>query len=93
MAEVHPASMIFDNSGNSDEDKILKVTYPYFEKSEPVMFETEGTYADKNARTVNNITYEWQHSLSEIFMSLINTGFMIEFFTNIILLYGSSFRG
>ena len=80
MAEVHPASMIFDNSGNSDEDKILKVTYPYFEKSEPVMFETEGTYADKNARTVNNITYEWQHSLSEIFMSLLNTGFKIEFF-------------
>lgn len=80
IAEVHPSSMIFNNSESSNEKKILEVAYPYFSKPEPMKFVTEGTYADKTAKTVNNVTYEWSHSLSEIFMSLINAGFRIEFF-------------
>ena len=80
IAEVHPVSMIFENSGSSVEKKDLEVKYPYFSRSEPFKFEGEGTYTDRNAKTVNNISYEWSHSLSDIFMSLINTGFRIEFF-------------
>ncbi len=80
IAEVHPASAIFDNTVKSVKDKILKVAFPYFAGQEPQMFDEAGSYADKNAVTVNNITYEWQHSLSEIFMSLINSGLKIEFF-------------
>ncbi len=80
IAEVHPASAVFDNTGNSDKDKILKVTFPYFGSTEPLRFESEGSYADKSANTINNITYEWQHNLSDIFMSLINNGLKIEFF-------------
>lgn len=77
IAECHPFSYVFDNSKNS---KKLKVSYPYFKKPEPVLFDEEGTYADKNAKTVNNVTYEWAHSLSDVFMSLINAGLSIEFF-------------
>lgn len=80
IAEVHPASAIFDNTVKSVKDKILKVAFPYFAGQEPQMFDEAGSYADKNAVTVNNVTYEWQHSLSEIFMSLINSGLKIEFF-------------
>lgn len=80
IAEVHPASMIFNNEESSNEKKILEVTYPYFSKPEPNKFVTEGTYADKTAKTVHNVTYEWSHSLSEIFMSLINAGLQIDFF-------------
>lgn len=80
IAEVHPTSMIFDNSENSKEKKILEVAYPYFCKPEPLKFVTEGTYADKNAKTENNVSYEWSHSLSDIFMSLLNAGLKIEFF-------------
>ena len=77
IAECHPVSMMFDNSGISEP---LKVKYPYFEQSEPVMFVAEGTYADRDAKTVNNISYEWAHSLSDILMALINAGLKIEFF-------------
>lgn len=77
MAEVHPSSMMFGNSGS---DRKLEIKYPYFKQSEPIKFDEEGTYAERNAKTVNNITYEWTHSLSDIFMSLINAGLKIDFF-------------
>jgi len=77
IAEIHPASMMFDNSGNSTKPEI---TYSYFNMPEPLEFEEEGSYADKTARTTNNLTYEWIYSLSDIFMSLINAGLKIEFF-------------
>lgn len=77
IAEVHPASAVFDNSS---EAKKLEVKYPYFNKPEPLVFNEEGTYADRNAKTVNNLSYEWTYSLSDIFMSLINVGLKIEFF-------------
>jgi SAM-dependent methyltransferase len=77
IAEVHPASSIFNNS--SDTAK-LEVKYPYFNKPEPLEFDQEGTYADRNAKTTNNKTYEWIYSLSDIFMALINSGLKIEFF-------------
>lgn len=77
IAECHPASMMFDNAVVNEP---LSVKYPYFAQKDPVKFEEEGTYADRDAKTVNNISYEWAHSLSEIFMSLINAGLKIEFF-------------
>ena len=77
IAEVHPTSMLFDYSNNEND---LKVLYPYFSQSAPLLFNEPGTYADKTVETKNNITYEWVHSLSDIFMSIINAGLKIEFF-------------
>lgn len=77
IAEIHPASMIYDNKKSQNE---YRIAYPYFEGQEPVMEDEEGTYADNNAVTKNNITYEWPHSLSRIIMSLINAGLKIVFF-------------
>ncbi len=77
IAEIHPASMMFDNS--KDPNK-LEVAYSYFNLPVPLKFDEEGTYADRNAKTTNNATYEWIHSLSDILMSLINAGLKIEFF-------------
>jgi len=77
IAEVHPLSYVFNNSAGAVK---LEAAYPYFSRPEPLKFDEEGTYADKNVKTVNNVTYEWTHSLSEIFMSLINAGLRIDFF-------------
>jgi len=77
IAEVHPFSYVFDNSKGAEKPV---PAYPYFSRPEPLKFDEEGTYAEKNAKTVNNVTYEWTHSLSEIFMSLINAGLRIDFF-------------
>lgn len=77
IAEIHPASMIFDSTPGSSK---LQVRYPYFNKEDPLTFVEQGSYADKLAATVNNTTYEWIYSLSDIFMSLIKAGLKIEFF-------------
>ncbi|MBV6478737.1 MAG: hypothetical protein HGGPFJEG_01494 [Ignavibacteria bacterium] len=77
IVEVHPVSSIFENN---HEKKSLSVRYPYFKKPEPLKFTESGTYADRNAHTVNNISYEWSHSLSDIFTSVLNSGLKIEFF-------------
>lgn len=75
MAEVHPASaMLTEKEGR------LEVAYPYFKQEEPVIFNEAGTYADRNAKTINNTTHEWMYSLSDILMSLMNAGLNIEFF-------------
>ncbi len=54
--------------------------YPYFTSKKPSVFESEGTYADGNARLENTKTYEWTHPISEVVNSLIDAGLRIEFF-------------
>lgn len=77
IAEIHPASMVYDNER---EVKELKVKYPYFRKSNPLEFEEQGSYADPKAKTINNKTYEWLYSLMDVFTSLLDAGLSIEFF-------------
>lgn len=77
IAEMHPFSYVFNNDKGVNK---LEVKHPYFSKPEPLVFEDEGTYADKDAKTIHNTSYEWIHSLSDVFMALINAGLKIEFF-------------
>jgi hypothetical protein len=56
----------------------LKVGYPYF-SSEPIKDESQGTYAEKNAKLEHNTTYGWNHSFTEIFDSLLSAGLSIDF--------------
>ena len=60
------------------DDDFTKIQYHYHnEKS--IQEENIGTYADKEADTkVNYIS--WNHSLSEVFQSLLNNGLQIEHF-------------
>lgn len=77
IREFHPFAYIFD-----DEDGVtdFRVRYPYFQRKEPMVFDGEGSYADRNAETGRMTSYEWNHSLSEIITSLANAGLRIEFF-------------
>lgn len=77
VAEIHPAAMMFDNL---EKGEGLSLRYPYFKQAVPLKFEDEGTYAVKDAKTSNNTTYEWTHSLSDILMSVIDAGLNIRFF-------------
>jgi ubiquinone/menaquinone biosynthesis C-methylase UbiE len=78
IAEVHPVSMIFDNETEGINE--LKVKYSYFYDPVPLKLEDSGDYANRDAKLKNNVTFEWQHSMSDIIMSLINNGLKIEFF-------------
>jgi len=68
FAEFHPVVWMFDYDFD-------KVAYNYF-KDEPIIEQTTGTYTDRNAP----IEYEevsWNHSLGEVFGSLLEHGMEI----------------
>jgi hypothetical protein len=73
MTEFHPFIFLFD----WEKDKIA---YNYFNTGEPIMEEIPGTYADVNA-PIQMKEYFWQHSLSDLFQSLIDNGLEIIQFT------------
>ncbi|SIT97553.1 Methyltransferase domain-containing protein [Epilithonimonas bovis DSM 19482] len=74
FVEFHPVVWMFD-------DNFEKIGYNYF-NTEPIIESENGTYADKSADiSQENIT--WNHSLSEVFTSLLNNGLEILSFNEI----------
>jgi len=69
--EFHPVVWMFDNDFN-------EVFYNYF-KSEPILEEETGTYADRYV-DIEYKTITWNHSLSEVFQSLIKQNITIKSF-------------
>jgi len=69
LIEFHPVVWMFDNDFN-------KIEYSYFKK-EPIVESEKNTYADKDA-SINLESVTWNHSLSEVFQSLITNGFQID---------------
>ena len=76
IREFHPFEYIFNDE---EKETILTVRYPYFQDEKPQMFENEGSYADRSAKTDKKRSYEWNHPLSRIINVLINEGLRIEF--------------
>lgn len=72
LAEFHPVVWIFDN-------KFEKIEYNYF-KEKAIIEKEQGTYAQKNAE-IEMESVTWNHSLSEVFSSLLNNGLRIESFS------------
>ena len=73
IVEFHPFSRVFD----SDDPQRLSVANPYWVKPEPFQFETEGSYAEKNAEKHSG--YNWDHSLGEFITALAEAGLRIEY--------------
>ena len=73
--EGHPVLWALDEENAGEQ---LIVRYPYFEQSQPQVWEGDTTYVDgpplKNTRT-----YEWNHGLGEIVSALIGSGLQLEF--------------
>ena len=72
LAEFHPVQSIL-----SDDD--LTVTHPYFH-TEPLEFDEPGTYADLDAATTTNKTYEWTHGIAEVLTAILDAGYTLELF-------------
>ncbi len=75
IAELHPFACVFDD----EEQTELKVRYPYFSRADPLEFQPQGSYVDRNAKIVQPVEYEWTHSLGEIITALISAGLRIEY--------------
>ncbi len=71
MADFHPVVWMFD-------DNFEKVRYAYF-KSDPIVEEEKGTYADKEA-TIHTTSITWNHSLAELFGALKHAGLCVDEF-------------
>ncbi len=74
IAEGHPFMWTFDEKSPD-----LKIGYPYFSHA-PIKDESVGTYAEKEAKLEHTTTYGWNHTLSEVFGSLLSAGLTIDFF-------------
>ncbi len=71
LAEFHPFTDVF-----GDDD--LTVEHGYFHREEPTVWEDSGTYADLEAETVRNRSFEWSHTLSDVVNAVIGAGLPVE---------------
>jgi SAM-dependent methyltransferase len=74
IAEGHPFMWLLDDT-TSD----FKLAQSYF-SHDVIREEGEGSYADRSAHMEHTVTYGWNHTLSEIFTSLLSAGLRIDFF-------------
>jgi SAM-dependent methyltransferase len=74
IAEFHPFLMVFEDT---EDGQNLKIAYPYG-STEPLRFETQGSYAAPDA-DYRGVEYAWNHTLGGIVNALIKAGLQIEF--------------
>ncbi|RLT28011.1 MAG: methyltransferase domain-containing protein [Chloroflexi bacterium] len=71
LLDGHPYSHVFG-------EEQLTVEVDYF-SAEPMRWDEPGSYADANASTAHNTTFEWTHTIGSIITSLATAGLHIEF--------------
>jgi SAM-dependent methyltransferase len=76
IAEAHPFAWVFDDDDAATE---LRLAYHYWPSPEPLVFPTEGSYADPDASVEEPLEYAWQHSMGEIVTSLATAGLRIDY--------------
>ncbi|GAB3661018.1 class I SAM-dependent methyltransferase [Actinocorallia lasiicapitis] len=72
LSEFHPITNVFDDATG------LKREHDYFDVG-PKVWNEPGTYADQSARTVNDTTVAWDHTLADIVSAVAAAGLRIEF--------------
>jgi SAM-dependent methyltransferase len=76
ITEIHPIAQVFENEGVAPAE--LRLTYPYWEHAEPLVFDVKGSYADPSADVGEQKEHGWDHGLGEIVTALIEAGLRIE---------------
>lgn len=71
LTEFHPFVWCFN-------DEFTQLGYDY-STTDSIVEEIEGTYADRKSG-IKNKSVSWNHSLSDVFSSLLNRGFIIQKF-------------
>jgi 2-polyprenyl-3-methyl-5-hydroxy-6-metoxy-1,4-benzoquinol methylase len=74
ITEAHPFYEPFNDEYTGE----LRVLHPYFARTEPMRFKTQGSYADESAHVEQAFEYAWPHPMSEIINSLIRHGLRID---------------
>jgi SAM-dependent methyltransferase len=71
IREGHPMLMSLEENRSDD---LLVVNEPYFERSEPVVWNGGGTYVQTDAIFEHNTSVTWNHGLGETVTALLETG-------------------
>ncbi len=71
IVEFHPVIWMFD-------EKFEKIEYEYLNSNTPIVTESIGTYADREA-PIKHVEYGWNHGLGEVITALTTAGLKIEF--------------
>ena len=59
------------------DDGLLVVDHPYFERPEPMVFDSDSSYAATEVKFENTTTHEWNHALAEIITALMDAGLQL----------------
>jgi len=76
ITEAHPVFNAFQDEGVAPGE--LRLTYPYWEHPDPLVFDVKGSYADPDADFGEQKLHGWDHGLGEIVTALIEAGLRIE---------------
>ncbi|WP_242929086.1 class I SAM-dependent methyltransferase [Pontibacter vulgaris] len=71
IVDFHPVLWMFD-------EEFTHIKYSYHNTQEPIVSESTGTYADRDA-PIKQVEYGWNHGLGEIISALTAAGLSIEF--------------
>jgi SAM-dependent methyltransferase len=74
IREGHPMLWAIDDTRKDD---LLVVNLPYFERTEPDVWEGGGTYVETDAVFQHNVSYSWNHGLGEIVTALLDNGLAV----------------
>ncbi|GIM96614.1 class I SAM-dependent methyltransferase [Paractinoplanes toevensis] len=71
IREGHPMLWTLDDEAPGSD---LIVKYPYFEREEPLILSSDGTYVETDASFSHTTTHEWNHGLGEIVSAVLDAG-------------------
>jgi SAM-dependent methyltransferase len=58
-------------------DGLLVLEFPYWERPEPMIWESDGTYVTTDTRFAHTRSAEWNHGLGEIVQALLDAGLVL----------------
>ena len=70
LRDGHPVLWSIDE----ERTDALVLAYPYFEQTEPVRFDSPGTYVETDVVFTNTESREWNHGLGELITALLEAG-------------------
>lgn len=73
IREGHPMLWALDEEQRDS----LQVAFPYFERSEPLVWDEDTTYVETESNLKATVTHEWNHGLGEIISALLAQGLEI----------------
>jgi len=58
-------------------DGLLVINTPYFEQSDPTVWNEEGTYVSTEHQFANTVSHDWSHGLAEVVTAVLDAGLIV----------------